>query len=599
MALNLKQVITVGLGLGLTTAFGYHFLSSPKPTYTPARSIQVNPLGDYDMAATPEPIRPSVDPTTARQLPNQLPGQVSNQMDPSAGYEKLAAAQTRSVNPLTDSNRVVTSSEPFALELNSPETASANPQAIGSPESNDEMEWDLTDNFDFAFAPEDSDQNQNVPEVAAFQATEQTQVTTSPAATPTPASLVNSSQGNQTTSNWKGNPFATSSSTAPAMVQKRVINNQYFQPNANLHQTTEVATAKPNEPDFVANTDFAPQNNDRVMSLNDPGRVQLPQEPQSVIQRPMNHAVDSNFAYDLASIQPQQVPLNEATAQQAAKRIEYGKALSRRGAGFSARQEFLAALQMIANDNDNTTNSNLHSRSLKQALLTIEEAADFSVATPEQQIHMDVAAVVETHRCKVLTPAEAGQLSPVQAMNRYFSAAQKQLDVAGGRNVVTSEAFFCLGKLNTMLTRNQKIPSPYDTAQSVVFHQAALLSDHEHHRSANELGVLLAKNGRLSQAKTLFERSLRSTPTARTWQNLAETHRRLGEMNLANQANNEFRMLASRQVPNSNSEIQWMPVEQFNAEAPVDVNQQRVATRPAALTPAKKTSFKDRLKELF
>ena len=42
-----------------------------------------------------------------------------------------------------------------------------------------------------------------------------------------------------------------------------------------------------------------------------------------------------------------------------------------------------------------------------------------------------------------------------------------------------------------------------------------------------------------------------------------------------------------------------MPVEQFNAEAPVDVNQQRVATRPAALTPAKKTSFKDRLKELF
>lgn len=592
MALNLKQVITVGLGLGLTTAFGYHFLSSPSPTYTPARSIQMNPIGEYDLAAAPEPIRPSVDQVTA----GHLPGGVSNQLDPSYGYEQLAAAQTRSVNPLADSNRVVSNAEPFALELNSPETASSDSQAIEFPEASNEM--DLTDDFDFAPTSVLANDTQSSSDLAAKQLTNETQELQSFDLTQPAAELDDRNQANNTNRGWQGNPFAAPSSTGSSTAQNRVIANQHFQPGAKLPTiaglpSTDLAAVESND------LGYAPQNANRVLSLNDPGRAQLPQEPQSVVASPANSWSETQSSYDLASIQPQQVPLNESTAQQAAKRIEYGKALSRRGAGFSARQEFLAALQIIANDNDNATNSNLHSHSLKQALLTIKEAADFSVATPEQQIHMDVAAVVETHRCNVLTATEARQLSPVQAMNRYFSAAQKQLDVAGGRNVVTSEAFFCLGKLNTMLTRNQKIPSPYDTAQSVVFHQAALLSDQRHHRSANELGVLLAKNGRLPQAKTLFERSLRANPTVRTWQNLAETHRRLGEIDLANRASNEFRMLASQQVPNANSEIQWMPVEQFNAEAPVDVNQQRVATRPAAPTPTKKPSFKDRLKDLF
>ena len=100
-------------------------------------------------------------------------------------------------------------------------------------------------------------------------------------------------------------------------------------------------------------------------------------------------------------------------------------------------------MQVIATSNDKASGDNRHSKALKMAMLSMRAAEDFSVANPEQQIHMDVASVVESHRSQVLTPAQAANLSPVQAMNRYFSHAQEQLDMAGGRNVVSAEVFYC------------------------------------------------------------------------------------------------------------------------------------------------------------
>ena len=128
------------------------------------------------------------------------------------------------------------------------------------------------------------------------------------------------------------------------------------------------------------------------------------------------------------------------------------------------------------------------------------------------------------------------------------------------------------------------------------------------HRSANELGVLLARSGRLEQSKLLFERSLMAQPTVRTWQNLAETHRRLGETDFANQAAAEVQILASNPAPSGVSNIQWKPVEVFNAEAPIEINHQRVAQLPslpqqkpeaAPAKPGAIKTIKDKLKGIF
>lgn len=621
MALNVKQVVTVGLSLGLTTALGYHFLSSSPSTYTPSKAIQVRPLGSFDLAKTPEPKLPPIDEANEFQA-RQLSAQTNDHVDPSASYETLAAAETRPFNPTLESDQPELSAEPFALELSSPEMphAAAAANEISDIDST-EFKFQSDDfNFDPGAVAETQApaQEQQLNFVAAGQPDQETPAVHTAAPYSPPSSSSPHIEAGQPTKpmagKWQGNPFATAGSAIPQTTENLIVARQHF--NTNSIVAADVNQASNFE--FATTNEFDLDSTDRVRSLNDPTRSQLPSEPFSVVSQTdtpnsfgnldgSESRMPETLRKDSPSYVPQQIPLSKSVAQQAAQRIEYGKALSRRGAGYSARQEFLAAMQIIANANDNSTQSNRHSDALKKALLSIKEAADFSVATPEQQIHMDVASVVETHRSNILTPDEARRLPPVQVMNRYFSSAQKQLDLAGGRNIISSEAYFCLGKLNTMLTRNQKVPSAYDTAQSVVFHQAALLSDHSHHRSANELGVLLAKNGRLAQAKVLFERSLTSKPTVRTWQNLAEAHRRLGETDLASRANNEFKNLASRQVTTVNSEIQWMPVEQFNAEAPADINQQRIATRPAmpvntqpsTQTPARKPSFTDRLKDLF
>jgi len=165
-----------------------------------------------------------------------------------------------------------------------------------------------------------------------------------------------------------------------------------------------------------------------------------------------------------------------------------------------------------------------------------------------------------------------------------------------------------MGKLHTFLNRNQKVLGPYETAQSVVYHQAALLSDNQHHRSANELGVLLARSGRLEQSKLLFERSLMAQPTIRTWQNLAEAHRRLGESDFANQAAAEVQILANNPAPTGSTNIQWKSVNVFNADAPLEINHQRVAQLPSLsqqkieASPAKPgaiKTIKNKLKGIF
>ena len=419
------------------------------------------------------------------------------------------------------------------------------------------------------------------------------------------------------TSNWKANPFFDNSSPTTVTTVEPA--------SPVLGSELEMPTEIPTDNDFVfqdalvsETEDASPLSENSVLSLNDPEfeGIDIAQQTNSTASAAVpterrsyqRFAQTSDQEQALLTAPVQHIALNSADAQKAVHHIEYGKTLSRRGAAFTARQEFLAAMQVIAAGNDRVTGDNRHSKALKMAMLTIREADDFTVANSDQQIQMDVASVVETHRSNVLTVDQAGHLSPVQAMNQYFAKAQQYLDLAGGRNVVSAEVFYCMGKLHTLLSRNQKVLGPYETAKSVVYHQVALLSDDQHHRSANELGVLLARNGRLEQSKLLFERSLLAQPTVRTWQNLAQTHWRIGEEDFARRAIAESKLLASGQSQVIDSSIQWKPVEQFNADAPTEFNQQRVAqlpnlsTKPAPASPQKPKlgkSIAEKIKGIF
>ena len=308
----------------------------------------------------------------------------------------------------------------------------------------------------------------------------------------------------------------------------------------------------------------------------------------------------------LDGIAPVQMGISEAVAQQAVHHIEYGKSLARRGASQAAGQEFLSALKVIAQGNDTVAQSNQFSRALGQAVLAMREARDFVSSNVETQMVVEVSGITESHRSNVIRPEQAKTTTPSQAMKKYFAFAQQKFDEAGGRNPVTAEVFYCLGKLHSVASFNQSVPNKLDVAKAITFHRAALLSDETNHRSANELGVLMVKTGQLDEATKLFKKSLIANPTPQTWKNLAKTHQRMGQTQLAKLANTEFSIAA--RTPSASSSIEWMPTSKFNASAPMEFSDNtRIASNPSIPVPPKadsnnKTSNKtlgEKLKDLF
>lgn len=312
-----------------------------------------------------------------------------------------------------------------------------------------------------------------------------------------------------------------------------------------------------------------------------------------------------------AEIAPSAMGLSEAVAQQAVHHIEYGKSLARRGASQAAGQEFFSALKVIAQANDSVAQSNTFSKSLAQAVLAMREAKDFVNPNVEAQMVVEVSGITESHRSNIVSPTESKTTTPTQAMLKYFAFAQQKLDEAGGRNPVTAEALYCLGKLHTAASANRSVPKKSDVAKAITFHRAALQANKNNHRSANELGVLMAKTGQLAQATSYFKQSLISNPTPQTWQNLAKVHERLGEQDLASLAKNEFSVAVQTRSQGA-SAIQWLPTTTFNESAPMEFSDNtRVASRPTppvapksvdsneADTKKQNKSLGQKLKDLF
>jgi tetratricopeptide (TPR) repeat protein len=258
--------------------------------------------------------------------------------------------------------------------------------------------------------------------------------------------------------------------------------------------------------------------------------------------------------------------LSQGDAQKAVHSIEYGKSLSRRGAAFAARQEFYSALRIMAQSHDKQLGNVRYTQALRNGIIALKEAEDFVVSDTESQIGLNVGNVIETHATKIISSNDAKKMTAIEAMQHYFAYASHQLARAGGQNVVAAECFYCLGKLHSVQAKLGASPAKLDVAKSLVFHQSAVLADPTNYRSLNELGVLYANSGRFEESKEMLKRSLRFHRLPQAWENLAVVHQRLGEHQLAELANREFKMISSR-APNST--IQWAGAEVFNQNAPL------------------------------
>jgi hypothetical protein len=95
--------------------------------------------------------------------------------------------------------------------------------------------------------------------------------------------------------------------------------------------------------------------------------------------------------------------------------------------------------------------------------------------------------------------------------------------------------------------------------------------------AANELGVLLARHGRLDEAKAALQYSARIAPQGAVWRNLAIIHHGMGEFDLAQRADWEYRQASSAaQTPinAARSAVVWVDPAAFSASSRLSANVQ-------------------------
>jgi hypothetical protein len=263
----------------------------------------------------------------------------------------------------------------------------------------------------------------------------------------------------------------------------------------------------------------------------------------------------------------------QVVCERAMQMADQAAAMAQRGMLYAARTELIHALQLIAQAIDVQRATTTHSAALAAGLTALEEARDFSAQAAHPGEAIDVAAVAATHRTPLLQRTASTPLSPVIAQQQYLAQAHTHLATAAGGTIAGSQILYRLGRLQTAMAAHDADPFALHGPQSIVFHQAALDSDAANWLAANELGVLFARYGQLSDARRLLLHSVTIHPHIEGWQNLAVVHRRLGESDLAQRAEQESRMLAQRTGPTTTSQmVQWLDPKAFAGTGGQDVH---------------------------
>jgi tetratricopeptide (TPR) repeat protein len=267
----------------------------------------------------------------------------------------------------------------------------------------------------------------------------------------------------------------------------------------------------------------------------------------------------------------------EQIARQADRQTQHGFELAGRGAYFAARLEFLGALKLVAEGLDTEQKTGVHGRALTAALTTMKEAEDFLPGGSRLEADADLPRIIAAHATPVLKN-KADNITSMTALKCYFTFAQEQFAVAAGGEVAGSMALHALGKLHDAMAHKKTGPLAAAEPKAMVYFQAAMLAYPKNFMAANDLGVLLARCGNYTAARTMLEYSLSLSPQPAAWHNLAVVYGQLGQTMLARQADQQAAALQQAEVARrraaqgtANNSVQWVDPQTFaqtSANAP-------------------------------
>ncbi|MCA9246946.1 MAG: hypothetical protein KDA42_07520 [Planctomycetales bacterium] len=257
-----------------------------------------------------------------------------------------------------------------------------------------------------------------------------------------------------------------------------------------------------------------------------------------------------------------------ATELLAARHVQAGFGLGNRGAYFSARGEFIEALKILATATDLIEKTKAHNQSLAAGLRALEESDDFVLEQTVVEADLDLAILVSSHRTEILPAEELDTLTMLEARQRYYTFAQRQLAAAAGHGRAASMALYGLGRIESKLSEQDAIRNSAAESKAVVYHQSALMAAEDNFMAANELGVLLARFGQFREARDVLAHSVRLQAEPTTWRNLAKVNQRLGDERLANAALAQAKMLEQGSATvagnaSSPTAVQWTNPAEF------------------------------------
>ncbi|MBN2578908.1 MAG: tetratricopeptide repeat protein [Pirellulales bacterium] len=264
----------------------------------------------------------------------------------------------------------------------------------------------------------------------------------------------------------------------------------------------------------------------------------------------------------------------EAIARQADRQIRHGFELAGRGAYFAARAEFITALRLVAQGLDTEEKTTAHGKALAAGLTALKEAEDFLPHGAKLEADLDLPVLIGGHGTPALKNRDMASLTPLTALKTYLTFAQRQLAVAAGRETAGAMALHALGKLHEALAEKKTTEIQAASAKAVAFYQAALTVCPQNFMTANELGVLLAKNGNYAEAQVWLEHSTALCRSETAWSNLVVVYERLNRPDLAERARHEVvlaqadkRSRLQSQSLAAGGAVRWVGAEAFGAPA--------------------------------
>ena len=286
----------------------------------------------------------------------------------------------------------------------------------------------------------------------------------------------------------------------------------------------------------------------------------------------------------------------EALRRRVDERLRYAMNLATRGAVCSARVEFTKAIDLVAMSLDMRDGEATHRRALQAGLQAFQEAADFRPAGTSPAAHGDLAVIVAAHRTPVLKNVDLARVLPTDAMQAYFEYATEQVALAGGHEPAASFGLYSWARVEAMpAAAEERVANKLGEPMAMALHHAALKVDANNYLAANELGVLLARYGRMQEAKQMLQHSASLSRKSEAWYNLSIVHRQLGEQAAAQQAYVNYQAAASKngeappQAPKpASGAIRWVDYETFARDSGPDelsmlaTNPRRSASAPAA-----------------